>query len=970
MSRSRFSVGVAWSRLTRLMVALMPFTLGPSVVVVSAAQAGAGVAANAAEQTCASEAANEASAHEMALRCGARVEVVNARSPWETLWATPNGTFRYESSVKAVRTRATGSWSLIDTWIVPTADGLSVVAPVHRMLFSDGSPGRPLAQIERDGHTLEMSAPFALTTPVIVGAAVIYPAVLPDIDLVVSVNEDGTGFSEVLRVATPEAAATPALAELTFPIRTSGELTVQSGPGAFTAVDDAGNKVFTSPKPLMWDSSGDGSTAFGRAARDSDAASARAKAPLDGDVAVPMVTDVSPDAVTVTPDASMLSNARTAWPVYIDPGVTGTRYEWAMIQSCCGGDDPTNNWSGDMGVGFCDVSVDSACNYDNKKRVAWEYHDLGTIGGLDGSQITEATFSVYGTNSYECTDHSVQVYRLPGISSLTTWNNYASYWTSDRYVTARSFDHRTGSSSYCSGPGWTEFDVRPAARYVAEGNYSTLVLGLRAASETCMHCGWQRFRYDSKLAIEYNRYPNTPSSQYLTVSGSSTQYSCSTSGPGPTLRDATPTLNTTISDPDGGNVSADFLVETSGGTDKWNPAKDTAKSSGSPHSVTVPSSVGLTSGAYRWTVAAVDPLGLRKNGSTCYFTLDLVAPTAVPGVTARTDQPAVYLENTPSGGVGVTGKFYFTNGGVSDIVKYKYSFDSDALDAVVNAIAGSSTDQSGDVTFTPATSGAHTLHAVSVDGAGWISNERIYKIIVDWPGEDGWWKLNEGLGFTAADSTTGGNPLTLSSTMTWTTGPLADFGLDPNDMALEFNSTLDLASTADHVVATNKSFTVMAMVNLADPNGTYTAVSQDGEYSSGFKLGYRTGAGSCPVEAGTSGYCWAFWMLTADSETSGSVVMAGAPLPPTTGEWVHLTGVYDATAHQITVYACPLSSGAPIMGSNAHTSTWNAVGPLRVGRGLYRGNEVDFWPGSVDDVRVFQDIVPEATIRDICQGAQ
>jgi hypothetical protein len=43
---------------------------------------------------------------------------------------------------------------------------------------------------------------------------------------------------------------------------------------------------------------------------------------------------------------------------------------------------------------------------------------------------------------------------------------------------------------------------------------------------------------------------------------------------------------------------------------------------------------------------------------------------------------------------------------------------------------------------------------------------------------------------------------------------------------------------------------------------------------------------------------------------------------------------------------------------------------LQVGRGLYQGDEVDFWAGSVDDVRVFQEIVPVTTIRDICQGAQ
>ncbi|MFC8923665.1 hypothetical protein [Cellulosimicrobium sp. NPDC057127] len=207
------------------------------------------------EEVCAEQAADASTAVRVAETCDVEVEVVSERTPWDTVFATPDGLTRVETSATAVRTDVNGAWEQIDTTVVESAAGLEVVAPTFEMRFSDGTdPAEPLARIVKDGHELTFDVPFELTDPAVDGAQVTYPEVLEDVDLIVTVDEDGTGFSEVLRVATPEAAANPELAQLSFPVTTSEGLSVSSHDGGFEASDAAGDKVFTSPTPLMWDS--------------------------------------------------------------------------------------------------------------------------------------------------------------------------------------------------------------------------------------------------------------------------------------------------------------------------------------------------------------------------------------------------------------------------------------------------------------------------------------------------------------------------------------------------------------------------------------------------------------------------------------------------------------------------------------------------------------------------------------------
>jgi hypothetical protein len=259
----------------------------------------------------------------------------------------------------------------------------------------------------------------------------------------------------VLVVHTPEAAQHPALQELSFPVGTSAGLVVQPDGGGFIAADAAGEDVFTSPTPLMWDSSGDSPAAgFGSLSLDVAVSTGeRAEQPLEGDKVASMPAEVSAAAVTITPSDELLADPEVQYPLFIDPSVSGSRREWVMIQSAFGGDDNKHNFTGDEGL-------------------------------------------------YACANRTVQVYHLPGISGSTTWNSYASNFTSDRKVTELSVHHKAA----CNNVRWVEFNVKSAADNVADGDDDVLLLGLRAKDESTMSGGWKRYRYDGSTNLAGVRF--------------------------------------------------------------------------------------------------------------------------------------------------------------------------------------------------------------------------------------------------------------------------------------------------------------------------------------------------------------------------------------------------------------------------------------------------------------------------------
>jgi hypothetical protein len=202
------------------------------------------------------------------------------------------------------------------------------------------------------------------------------------------------------------------------------------------------------------------------------------------------------------------------------------------------------------------------------------------------------------------------------------------------------------------------------------------------------------------------------------------------------------------------------------------------------------------------------------------------------------------------------------------------------------------------------------------------------------------WALDETSGTVAADASGAGRTATLTGGAGWTAGRVGG--------ALTTNGSTGYASVNGPVLRTDRSFTVGAWVRLRSgyPTTTpLTAVSQDGTAASGFVLSFRP-----------SDNKWSFGMAGGDNSATG-YNEAVAFHTPLAGTWTHLTGVYDADTGQLRVYV-----DGELSGVGTHATPWHAGAGLQIGRSRSGTSLTGFWPGEVDDVRVYQGVVDDATI--------
>ncbi len=192
----------------------------------------------------------------------------------------------------------------------------------------------------------------------------------------------------------------------------------------------------------------------------------------------------------------------------------------------------------------------------------------------------------------------------------------------------------------------------------------------------------------------------------------------------------------------------------------------------------------------------------------------------------------------------------------------------------------------------------------------------------------GHWSFDDGSGATAADTSGSGNNGILVNGPAWTHGHLRG--------ALHFNGTNQCVDVPTNVLDLSGSFTVAAWVRLDWITGDHTAVSQDGGFVSGFYLQSQAGTGK-----------FAFLLPNNDSATADGPA-AGSKTTPATGKWYRLVGVRDARHRQLRLYVNGVLEGeAPI------NRAWWAAGHMVIGRAKQAGKQVDFWPGAIDDVRLY-----------------
>ncbi|MBC7268914.1 MAG: LamG domain protein jellyroll fold domain protein [Streptomyces sp.] len=937
-----------------------------------------------------------------AAESGRRVEVVGERSERTTVYANPDGfTFTLEESAVPVRVPAPdGGWRAPDATLEVRPDGgVAPKAAAVEMEFSGGGSTAPLARISAGGRSLELGWPGRLPAPELDGTSALYPEVLPGVDLRVTASVEG--FRHVLVVKTPEAATAPELREIDYALGAEGLDIVKGGAGNLTAVDDDGNRVFRAPPAQMWDSAGAEaaadpgasgartmSLASAPAVNGTDPAPEPAEAaepavpgvePGAGDNVTTMDVEVSDTALTVIPDTEMLTGTGAAdFPLYIDPTVTWGESERTLLRS--DGYESYGWGNGDdglgKGVGKCGTWNGYYCGPGYVQRLYFEF----SPASLKGKQVLDATFRVTEPWAFQCDPRWVDLVRTNNISSSTTWSSRPTHLDlmGDRHVSA-------GRGSLCDpnspdapiefndNPEETNENLTPTVRSFAAGKFSRLTLMLKAHDETDTSA-WKRFKNDAVLAVDFVGLPAKPTGIGL-VTGSGTVCETSESDPA-VVSDPTPSLTATTQTESGGEKDAQlriyFDVDHKNTDGTWS---DTTAGNGDlrPSSGYVGDGVKLsmswstlTEGKlYRYRAwvrsyynSGGSYLSGPSNASTtgwCYFKVDATAPKAPKITLASPYSVCTDTACAPGGGPGQKATLTFAPAtGDNNNVAYQYKLSSaDAWSAAVN---GSTVTQG----VTPTRSGTYSVYVRAKDDVGrWGAQGVVDFLVAAGEGPVGRWHFDEASG-VAVDSATadGTDDATLGGgavrddrgrrgllTHDAEGQPLPEL---VTDKGLALNGTTGYAETGAPVLETRSAYTVSAWARLDKGDTNASVLAQPGPEGNTFMLWYLADV-----------KLWFFGVLDADGSTIRGRYSSYAAQ---TNVWTHLAASYDPAKGELIFYVDGRRQGQPLA---TGTTSWASNGGLQVGRYKFpSGNSTYHFPGSVDEVAVWQRVLTHEEVAD------
>jgi hypothetical protein len=922
---------------------------------------------------------------------GERVEVTGERSERTTVFANPDGfTFTLEESSVPVRVATPdGGWQAPDPTLEARADGtVGPKASAAEMVFSGGGDNDPLAKITNRGRSLELGWPGDLPEPELNGTSALYREVLPDVDLQVTASTEG--FRHLLLVKTPEAAASPELERIDYTLETS-ELTVREGSaGNLAAVDADGKTVFRAPPAQMWDSAGAAgeqqTTPSGAALQSAattegpaGAASSGEAEPGPGDTVTRMDVEVTQDTLTVVPDPEMLTATDPeAFPLYIDPTVTWGESERTLLRSdgyesygWSNGDDGLGK-----GAGKCGSWNGYYCGPGYVQRLYFEF----SPSSLKGKRILDATFRVTEPWAFQCEPRWVDLVRTNNISSSTTWSTRPKEldWMGDRYVSA-------GRGSLCDpdspdapiefndNPEETNENLTPTVRDFAAGKFSRLTLEIRAHDEGDTSA-WKRFKNDAVLAVDYVGLPAKPTGLGL-VTGSGTV--CETSASDPAITsDPTPLLSATAQTAAGGESQAQlriyFDLDHKNGDGTWSDTTPPTTGSLAPTSGYVGDgravqktwSTTLTEGklyryqAWTWSYYNSGSSYLDSSPSGwCYFTVD---PTRPKAPTIKIGAP--YTECTPNdcaahGGPDVKATLTFGPAAGDTNTAYQYRLSTE--DAWSSKLTGATVSKE----IIPTRSGTYRVHVRAFDTLGRGGETNVADFVVA-AGEKpvGHWHFDESSGAAIDHGTAGGSPQQNAALLG---GAVRDgrgrrgvithdtsgvpLEVPVTDKGLALDGAAGYAATSGPVLDTRASYTIAGWVRPDRVDKNFSLAGQDGAYMSGVYITHHTSTGKWSVRIPTSD----------DSSANGSDNVVLAKNPTIAGVWTHLAATYDAESKTIALYV-----NGTLQGEDVIAAPIDADGPLQIGRTKYRGAHGDYFPGSLDEVTVWQRVLSDEEIAD------
>ncbi|MGA4545173.1 FG-GAP-like repeat-containing protein [Uniformispora flossi] len=637
---------------------------------------------------------------------GSPVEIATQRTENSKTYANPDGTFTMDRYVRPVHVRQNGAFVPGDDTLVAGKDGtVRPKAARADFAFSGGGSKAPLAVVRKDGRELALTWPGKLPKPALDGDTATYPEVLPGVDLKIISEVDS--FSHVLVVKTPEAGRNPALARLEFGLAATGVKVGSTPDGSMTAVDPAGETVFSSPPAKMWDSKGSAAGTQARAAAaptDADPADGAADTAKQADVKV----EIRPGTMTLTADPALLHAVDTVYPVVIDPTVrTDWKDLWAIAYKNDGvaGSENTPYINGGSLSKEARVGCALDPGYGNAKVCAKTFFHVSTRALL-GKQVIDATLRIKQNyaGSHSCQSGEIEVWSTGRIESTTTWAHQPP-WNTKIDASGKSF----GGRNCPTGDDLVEFNVTTAVRAETAKGSDTWAFGLKSQADT-VDVSWRRLDAASaRVSVTYNTPPATPYDR-------STDPSVPCAGGSFGLTDYV-TLRSRLWDDEDNSVSAQFAYWKEGGAvaEQW-----TAVVRGNVASVRIPTT-SLDNGTYVWDVRAYDNRDYGAWAGQCRFTIDKTRPSRPPTVSST---------EFPDGDGGTwgapartPGTFTLGASGVTDVVRYEWYTD---FDTAPRSVPAQGAGGPASFTFTPLVTGPHFLYVTSFDAAGNRSDVRNY----------------------------------------------------------------------------------------------------------------------------------------------------------------------------------------------------------------------------------------------------
>jgi hypothetical protein len=953
LSRISLARALAVSTAATITVALGAF------VVPSASVAAVPITAAAPVPT---EAHDGVTAMHLAWKNRRQVEILDERTESSETFAQPDGTLRTKSYASPIRVRRGSGWVAVNTDL-KVADG--VVVPEATTLdvkFSNGGDG-PLLTVVRDGRSMALSWPGALRPPVLDGDTATYSEVLPGVDLLLTAHVDS--FSEVLLVKTPTAAENTELRQLRFDLATQGVVVRRAADGFIRVETPSGEPVFVSDGARMWDKPQTSGTAVSQRPLGADPAPAALPQDPEPRRVEDLPVHLDSTSLTVVPSQQMLTDPATVYPVSIDPGFNGGKEIWTHVSR----KNPTKSyWSdkstrGDMRVGQL---------WQGSSDDDWRTIVQFDVTKLKGSQIKRAAVLVNVRHSANCSPSPFQLWRTNRVdkSASVTWNS-----TKDKWWKSLGQVNATANKSACPKGNdevrFAQTAVRDAFQDATAN--STITLAFRAKSESDDY-QWKKLIPDSAyLDIFYNNTPGKPTglafSPCYVACGSGTAVTSS----------KRPALSMKATDPNGGKLTYMYEVYAANKTTRvaGSDTTVTGVASGSQRSWTLKSD--LKDGQYYWRGKACDAYLCGSYSDWFGFKVDTTNPKN-PIVTSADYSPTEW-----KGGPGVPGKFVFSPGSTSDGVKtYTYSLNG-AKEEQVSPPSSGVLERN----LVPTRDFVNTLTVKAIDTAGNLSGVAHYFFKVRPVGESWYWSLDEAAGTTAASAPENNRPATVSGTnVAWSDS--GKWGAS----ALRVTGAGELATSAPAFDTRSLSgFTVAAWVRLpapptadgdsdaepgteptepdpgtgddpdeeqtppddeqteepsALPAGNHAVVSQDGQNTSMFKLGYRT---DLDVDSdGVKDRAWCFTVAATDT-AGAATTNACTSSYVEAGAWVHLVGIVNPITNRIQLYVNGTPATDGVLAEQTGTAAWEATGKFAIGRGwIFATGER--WAGEIDEVHL------------------